>query len=135
MCLNAVCGGLISATNCTYFLINTPSQISLHDVRTDTFIQFFFRGFKYSYRHFAFKFSEFLSFAERMRYISHPHTTKGRKVLRNDSTDRQVVNNVLAKWLARVSLNVTSRKKEKTLSHSGEGDGHLKIKVTEAIGG
>jgi hypothetical protein len=70
-----------------------------------------------------------------MRYVSHPHETKGMKILRNDSTDRQLVNTVLAKRFARVSLNVTSRKKGKTLYHSGEGDGHLKIKVTQAIGG
>ena len=67
----------------------------------------------------GFKYSEFLSFAEKMSYVSHPHKIKGREILRNDSTDRQLGNTVLAKRVAGVSLNVTSRKKEKTLSHSG----------------
>jgi len=40
---------------------------------------------------------------------------KGRKILRNSGTDCQLIDTVLAKRVARVSLNVTSRKKGKKL--------------------
>jgi len=105
-----------------FFLINAPSRFSLRDVTTDTFIYSFFRGFKYSYRHLVSNIPNFC------HSVSHPHKTKGRETVRNDSTDCQLIDIVLAKRVARVSLNVTSRKKGKTLSHSGEGNGHLKIK-------